>query len=331
LARAAGVSPSTVSIVMGGKSEERKIPMITQTKVLTAARELGYRSNVAAKRLRTQMTESLEIAVFWASDFRAPMMVRFLRGLQEEILDSKKRCEIVIHTYQNNMLKESILALGIYNAAIICNASADDLDFLEQNKFHVPIVLYNRHSDKFCTVNVDDNRMGTLPAEIFVAREHSRAVILTSDSYFPGMDIRVESFLRTATGAGIQVQQVHQENSMAGGYEGGKRICNLQPFPDCIFSMSDAMSIGALRAFSEAGLHVPENLELISIGNGDREIEEYASTSISVVHLPMEDMAKACFRMTQELLSGSIEPPYSVELPIVYRARESCGDFPDRQ
>jgi LacI family transcriptional regulator len=329
LAREAGVSPSTVSIVLSGKSDERKIPLVTQNKVWEAARKLDYQPNVTARRLRIRPSQNIIIAVFWASDFRANMMVRFLRGLQEGILKSKKKCEFVILPYDNGALKESFTTLEMYNAAIICNASSIDMAYLENNSFPVPIVLYNRHSKKYCTVNVDDTLLGAIPAEIFAARGHKNAVILTSDSVFTGMDVRIHSFEKKAQESGLSVQKVNQENSMRGGYDGGKLIAKMSPLPDCIFCLSDFMAIGSLRAFHQEKIAIPENLELISIGNGDRELEEYASISLSVVHLPMERMAEACLELTLALLARSIEPPHSIKLPIEYRCRESCGGFPD--
>jgi LacI family transcriptional regulator len=326
LALEAGVSPSTVSIVLRGMSEERKIPPTTQKRVMDAAKKLGYQLNVSARRLRVNPQDSLTIAVFWASDFRAPMMVRFLRGLQEGILNCDKKCELLIHPYQNNALKESLMALSMCNVAIICNASAADIDFLENHQFPIPIVLYNRHSDQFCTVNVDDVRMGTLPAKIFAARGHKRSVILTSESVFPGMDVREESFIQNILHLGLSVQKIQQENSMQGGYEGGCVIRAMNPVPDSVFCMSDFLAIGAMRAFHKAGIQIPEQMELISIGNGDRELEEFSTTSLSVVHLPMEKMAESCLHLALDLLAGRIEPPHSIELPVVYRARESCGE-----
>jgi LacI family transcriptional regulator len=326
LAMEAGVSPTTVSIVLRGKAEERKIPPSTQKKVLDAAKLLGYQLNVSARRLRVNPQSSLVIAVFWASDFRAPMMVRFLRGLQEAILNYDQKCELLIHPYQNNSLSDSLMALYMCNVAIICNASAADIEFLESHQFPVPIVLYNRHSDKFCTVNVDDVRMGALPAKIFAARGHARTVIMTSEAVFSGMDTRVESFIDTARQAGMNVQKIQQDNSMQGGYEGGRIICKMDPLPDSIFCMSDFIAVGALRAFHKANIKIPDELEIISIGNGDRELEEYTTTSLSVVHLPMEKMAESCLHLALDLLAGRLEPPHSIEHPIVYRARESCGE-----
>ena len=325
IASAAGVSPSTASIVLNGKSGKRKIPKITQDKVWAAAHKMDYRPNVSARRLRAQTSDSLVIAVFWASDFRAPMMVRFLHGLREAIFTCREKCEIVIHPYENDKLCYLTQAFEMCHAAIICNASQKDMDFLESYTFPVPIVLYNRNSQKFCTVNVNDYLLGAIPARIFAGRHHKNAVLLNSESVFPGMKVRTDSFLDEAGKAGLSVEQLDQENSMAGGFLGGEEVCRLNPLPDCLFCVSDAMAIGALRALFKERISVPDQMEIISIGNGDRELEEYACVSLSVVPLPMEKMAAACLKLALDLLSGRVEPPCSIELPIIYQKRESCG------
>ena len=325
LAAKADVSPTTVSIVLSGKGDERKISQATQKKVFDTAKELGYQPNVSARRLRVQSENTIVIALFWASDFRAPMMVRFLRGLQEASLKCDKRCEFVIHTYKNDYLSESLLALGMCHVAIVGNASEADMKYLERHSLPVPVVLYNRHSEKYCTVNVNDSEIGGIPVRIFASRKHKSAVILTSDSVFPGMDVRLESFIQTAEKADMTVEIIHQDNSMKGGYEGGKIISAMKKKPDCLFCMSDYLAVGAMRAFYEAEIQIPDALEIISVGNGDRELEEYAFTPLSVVVLPMEKMAMSCFKLALDLLERRVEAPCTIELPVFYRQRGSCG------
>ncbi len=333
LAAYIGLSPSTVSIVLRGKAEERNIPARTQEKVWEAAKVLGYQPNIIARRLRGQSKNlPLVIAVFWATDFRAHMMVRFLRGLQKELMESKKEYEIVIQPYSNDTLCDvTSLRNNMYNAAIICNASKADTDYLEKNIFHFPIVLYNRTSERYCTVNVDDEEMGALPAKIFTGRGHKRAAVITSASMFPGMEVRINSFISTCKELGLTIALLDKvSNSMSGGYNGAlELISSLSPLMDCVFCASDAIAIGALRAFHKNGIKLPEDLELISIGNGDREQEEYASTSLSVINLPMEEMAIQCLRTITNLISNVTNAPYSTVLPIKYIQRESCGSLDD--
>ncbi|MGB8452997.1 MAG: LacI family DNA-binding transcriptional regulator [Anaerocolumna sp.] len=333
LAAYTGLSPSTISIVLRGKAEERNIPPRTQEKVLEAAKILGYQPNIVARRLRGQSDNlPLVIAVFWATDFRAPMMVRFLRGLQKELMESKKEYELVIQPYSNDGLCDvTSLKNNMYNAAIICNTSKTDIDYLENSIFQFPIVLYNRTSKQYCTVNVDDREMGTLPAKIFAGRGHKTAAIITSPSIFPGMDLRINSFISTCNELGLGIAPIDKvSNSMSGGYNGAMEILSSpKPLPDCVFCASDSIAIGALRAFHKNGIKLPEDLELISIGNGDKDQEEYASTSLSVINLPMEEMAIQCLRTITDLIDNVSNAPYSTVLPIKYIQRESCGGLDD--
>lgn len=326
LAKAAGVSPSTVSIVLGGKAEARKIPQATCDKVLRVARELNYHANVSARRLRVQEGDSpLVVTVYWASDFRALWMVRFLRGLQEAVAACGRRVEIVIHPYQNDRLFESFQAMGFCNAAIICNASAADLLFLEGVAAPVPVVLYNRRSNKYCSVNVEDEELGRIPAREFARHGRKRAAVLTAEATYSGIEVRNRSFESAARQAGMSVEYITRANSMEGGYRGGLALCDLLPRPDCLFCASDSLALGALRAFYKRGVAVPGELEVISVGNGDPDFEAHAHISLSVALLPMEQMAGECLALALELLDGGAGMIRSVTLPVIFVERESSA------
>ena len=62
MARAAGVSQTTVSLVLAGKSEGRVKPETDQA-VREAARRLGYRPNTAARNLRLGRTRTILLVV----------------------------------------------------------------------------------------------------------------------------------------------------------------------------------------------------------------------------------------------------------------------------
>ena len=147
IAQEVGISSSTVSIVLGGKAAERKISTATQKKIFAAAARLGYQPNMAARSLRGGSgANELVVAMFWAQDFRASMMFRFWDGLRAEIEKTARPVRLVIYPYVNDHLKESEALTSGANchAAIICNASYADLQFLEDTQLPIPVVLYNR-------------------------------------------------------------------------------------------------------------------------------------------------------------------------------------------
>ena len=78
MARRAGVSQSTVSLVLSGKSAGR-ISARTEAAVRAAAEELGYRPNVAARALRTGTARTVGLVV---TDVTHPFFGPVLRGAQ---------------------------------------------------------------------------------------------------------------------------------------------------------------------------------------------------------------------------------------------------------
>lgn len=166
--------------------------------------------------------------------------------------------------------------------------------------------------------------MGITAARIFAEHGCKHAAILTSPTVFTGMDMRISSFTAEAQASGMTVFTLTSSNSMRCGYDAGLQFTGISPKPDCLFCLSDYLAIGVLRSFQETYIKIPGDIRVISIGNGDRELEEFARVKLSVIHLPMEDMAAACFKQALDLLDNRIRPPHSVILATPYIARESC-------
>ena len=59
VARAAGVSVTTVSVVLNDRRDGIRVPDATRRRVHQAAEDLGYRANVLARSLRTQQTRTI--------------------------------------------------------------------------------------------------------------------------------------------------------------------------------------------------------------------------------------------------------------------------------
>ena len=78
VARCAGVSQSTVSLVFSGKGQGR-VSDATAQRVRDCARELGYRPNVAAQALRLGASRAVALLV---PDMTNPFFARVLRGAQ---------------------------------------------------------------------------------------------------------------------------------------------------------------------------------------------------------------------------------------------------------
>lgn len=329
IANYTNLSPSTVSIVLSGNGDARKISKFTQNKVLSAAQELGYQPNLQAKVLRTKKPSKPTITLFWASDIRVHMLSRFLNGLQDALFVNHYPFEIVIKPYHNDHLDDALTDEAQLQSSgiIICNPSENDMLFLDRLNSTVPIVLYNRYSQKYATVNMNDKTIGRIPAKIFLKHGKKRPAIIKSEATFNGMNIRTNVFSYEIYEAiDVLPTIVTVEGSKRGGYEGAMQLCEMETLPDCVFCTSDSIAIGALKAFNKKGVRIPEDVEIISVGNGNLDQEEYSIPALSVIKLPMEEMAAACLEKLYNFITNYDYSATSQEFDIAYVPRESCGE-----
>lgn len=316
VAELAGVSLSTASIVVNGKSKERKISEKTQVRVLDAMRELNYVPNVSAKTLRRGESNRYVVALFWSFDFRSTMMIRFLNGLQKSIKDENADMSIIIHPYQTGELikeKESFLG-GEFHAAIIANANSADLEFLSSENFVVPLVLYNRILDDYSSVNVDDEAIGKAAAEHLYHKGYRKPAVIHGLKNFPGATDREKSFIKTMKNYGIVMQKkdtILAENSVKGGAKCAENILTRQgeDLPDSFWCASDALAIGFANTMQQNGIRIPEDVGIIAVGNIDPQYSCYNNPPITVIDIPMEKMASGCFDYLKNSMHNYMAPP----------------------
>ncbi|WP_130859334.1 substrate-binding domain-containing protein [Gracilibacillus phocaeensis] len=92
--------------------------------------------------------------------------------------------------------------------------------------------------------------------------------------------------------------------------------------PEAFFIASDPLAIGALRALQEAQIQVPEKVAIVSFD--DIEMAKYASSPLSTVRVPAEEMGNVGAKLMMERLMGR-DIPLKVTVPIELIERESCG------
>src|SRR5690606_42102360 len=104
----------------------------------------------------------------------------------------------------------------------------------------------------------------------------------------------------------------------------GKRISYMSPHPTAVFASSDAMANGALGAFREAGIELPD--ELAVVGFDDIPIADYVNPPLTSVHVSINDLGAHATSYLIETLEGSREMGSApAVLPARLVVRRSCG------
>ncbi|NOU95956.1 LacI family DNA-binding transcriptional regulator [Paenibacillus sp. LMG 31456] len=332
IARLANVSQGTASIVLNGKGEQYRISTNTQQKIFEAARELNYQPNISARRLRSGGETVLPIiALFWALDTRTALISRFLKGVQLTLATIEGEYELLIQPYVGSKLSEvqGLITGTRFNGAIIANSTEEDEQFLHQASLNVPIVMYQRSSSKYCTVNVDGYKTGEEVAKLLASRGHRQAGIIVPDVSSQAVLRRKEGFLEEAARLGIEVSPshiAHSNFSEDGGYEAIRSLLeNSSNLPTSLFILSDRMAVGALMGLNEAGKIVPDDIEIV--GHDDDDVARFTIPTLSTVHLPVEEMASECVNMLVGLMHHRITTPITKVFDTHIVTRKSCGSY----
>ncbi|HOO28785.1 MAG TPA: substrate-binding domain-containing protein, partial [Lachnospiraceae bacterium] len=262
--------------------------------------------NVSAKILRKGESQKYIIALFWNFDFRSVMMNRFLFGLQKRIREENAEMNIVIHPYQTGELKKEEISFlcGEFHAAIIGNANKDDLEYLKKSSFRMPIILYNRVLDGYCSVNVDNVKIGIMAAEHLYQQGYRKPAVVHGTKNFPGATLREEAFLSRMKELGVELPSkklLYAENSLKGGYQCGETLKeNIKDYQtDSFFCSSDSIALGIMNALSKEEL-IPYKLGIIAVGNGDPQYGMYYEPPLTVINIPIEQMATECYSFLNE-------------------------------
>jgi LacI family transcriptional regulator len=71
------------------------------------------------------------------------------------------------------------------------------------------------------------------------------------------------------------------------GWEATRTMLALQEPPTAIFACNDLMAIGAVRAITEAGMRVPEDISLVGFDN--IELVSYTNPPLTTVAQPIQE------------------------------------------
>jgi DNA-binding LacI/PurR family transcriptional regulator len=113
------------------------------------------------------------------------------------------------------------------------------------------------------------------------------------------------------------------EFSIEAGYQAGLMLVNSALKPTAVFAVSDALAIGAMRAFKDRGYQVPEDIAVI--GYHDLEIASLVEPPLSTVSAPIHDLGMKSMNMLLQLVGSGQKKCENIILPTKLVIRRSCG------
>lgn len=317
VAKLSGVSTATVSFVLNGHAEEKKISMETQQKIMDAVKELNYQPNITAKRLRNSDKKQYTVGIYWAFDYRAYSLARLLIGIQDELLKENYPIDIVICPYESDKLhlKKDLFSFNSYNAAIVGTTSPKDMEYLKSHTPPIPIVLFNRELENHNMVGMDNEAAGAKAALHFINKGIKNIGAVIYDKSYLAMDIRDKAFLDTCSEHGAKIPDeniITTDNTIKGGIKAAEEFIKLKNRPKALFCSSDYISHGMVHHFNKNNIKIPQDVEIITVGYNNTEFNIHSGSPILYLDIPIEKMAIESLKLIYNVLEGNVTEPQSV-------------------
>jgi DNA-binding LacI/PurR family transcriptional regulator len=296
VARCAGVSQSTVSLVFSGKGRGR-VSEATAERVRQCARELGYRPNAAAQALRLGASRAVALLV---PDMTNPFFSRVLRGAQRAA-QAAGYIVILVDT-QNDRHWESqsfeALRAGPVDGYLLFEVSAPEALGPDEN-----VVLMETEAPRRPSVRFDGEAGAAAAFEHFVELGHRRIGHLAAAFRALTFQDREKARRRVLSAAGIDPDEqprVLTPISIEDARVNAGTL--LDERPTAVFCDDDVIAAGLYLAARERGVRIPDDLSVIGFDNV--ALAGLARISLTTVAQPLDDLARLAVDMLASRLEG---------------------------
>ncbi|MBV8588440.1 MAG: LacI family DNA-binding transcriptional regulator, partial [Verrucomicrobia bacterium] len=319
VAKAAGVSTMTVSRVLNGRGE---ISQETRERVQLVIRQLNYRPSALARNLKTQRTHTIGLII---PDISNPFFPELVRGA-EDMAAQEGFAVILCNTVRNPDRERKALELledKRVDGLILCSSGLPDNELLPLLKQHGAVVLFDRVVDKSIAglVKIDDVYGAISAASHLLDIGRRRLGLLAGPSYYLGSEQRRYGFRVALETRGVLINpksEISCEPDESGGLEATKQLLKKQPKLDGLFCFNDLVALGALDAFSELGIRVPEDVAVV--GFDDIRLAGLTTPTLSTLRVDKGRLGRAMVEMVldriEEHPAGQAEEVIRPELII---------------
>ena len=320
VAETAGVAQSTVSRCFQSDSN---ISSATRTRVLEAAKRLGYTPNALARSLITQRSNMVGVI---ATRYTLRGNPDVIYAIGEALTVAGKQLLLVTVEGDSPTVADLRGPLEYPLDGLISCVLMADADIAVIQARGVPMVFFNRQSPRIPVDGVTTNHFnaaGDVAAMLHRAG-HRRFLYVSGPPEAPVSQARREGFLQRLIALGVyDTPVIETDYSYAGGKSGFLAAMRPAEPPDAVFCANDQIALGVMDACRfDLGLRIPDDISVV----GFDDVAEAARPSYELTTMHQDSVKMA--RLAVELLLRRLATPHmaieNAQIDAVFVARRSA-------
>lgn len=329
LAAQTGYSVGTVSRVL---NHQPNVSEKASKAILAAAEACGFQLNTNAQQLKQARSQNIIVLMKGTSN---QLFGNLLESIQNRMVGSPYHLVVDYMDEDGN---------EVLRAVQLCREKKPrGLLFMGGNRRHfeadfgridVPSVLVTNDASGLSFPNLssvcsNDDQAVQEVMERLIELGHRKIAVI-------GGDRQISDTTRRRYQGCLAVLQAHQVEfdpdrdyegvrfSYADGYRAAEALLARNRDYTAIFCMADVMAMGAIRALSDHGLRVPEDVSVV--GFDGLSIGDYTVPRLATVRQSVKDLAQRSVELLTKSIEGT-EPPTHEVVPAQLQWRESAKEI----
>lgn len=317
VAHRAGVSVSTVSNVLNGRTDQMRKETLKRIEDAMAA--LGYSPNRAAQQLKTGQARMIGLLV---PSIVNPSFAALAREV--DLAASSRQFRVLLgNTYRQESEErafiEDMFSHGV-RGIIVAASDMEKPHFRQAASKGMVMINYDSRMPaaagalpRFDTISMDNEAAGRMAVQHLLDRGCRSPIFVTEATPTMGRSHKIGGFLAALREAGIEVEGRIIEGKARSAYgdtemsELGQTLaaqvaeCSVRP--DSIVAINDALAIGLMGGLRRAGITIPRDMSLVGIDN--ILLAGLVTPGLTSVMPPLREMAQL---MIDRLLTRIDDP-----------------------
>ena len=326
VAQHVGLTPGTVSAVLNDAPSARSIPQETKNRIHAAAKELDYRPNFFARTLRSKRTYTIGVIAEEIGDSYGSLIIS---GIEEYLRQKNYFFLTVVHRHNPELLNrysQLLLQRGVEGFITV------DLQLSEP--LLLPTVAVPGHKNLPGVTNIVLDHQHAARVALTHLRDlgHRDIAFLKGQPFSSDSEYRWRAICQVAEDLKIEIKpeltvqiDIHDSTPLL-GYPFGKQLLERKVPFTALFAYNDISALGAIRAFQEAGLRVPQDISVI--GFDDIQGAAYSSPSLTTVRQPLAHMGSLAAQTLLARIEGEKESPPEILIEPELVVRHSTAKAP---
>ena len=320
VAKKAGVSISTVSRVLNGKTD---VALETQERIQSVINNLGYTSNLAARSMRSHKKNLIGLIM---PDIAYPFAFEVMKGVNQIITETE--FDLMVYT-TGNVRKTGTASQEQKYVSLLNNSLTDGViivaPVLSEFSTTGPIVSIDSvvPNPSYPSVHATNYRGALEAVEYLISLGHRRIAHISGRVELESSSRRLRGYREALEKANIPVDEhliASGEYTTETGIQCARKLLSLEEPPTAIFASNDQMAMGIYQVAQEMGLRIPEDLSVVGFDN----IAESQYLGLTTVDQFIAKMGIVAVEMLIKLINGELLEEQTYKMMTQLIVRDSC-------